>query len=76
MSVNHKSEFELFEPFSFPVSDRDFQGWCGNRPKCVATAVTDYGVAIRDTKDQSKTTLYFTHEEFDAFKAAIKRGDL
>ena len=63
--------------FRFPVKDSDFRhGWCGNRPKCVSVAVTDAGVAIRDTKDETKNTLFFTHDEFEAFKDAVKRNDI
>lgn len=61
--------------FRFPVRDSDFRsGWCGNRPQCVAVAVTAEGVAIRDTKDEGKTTLFFDHDEFSAFKQAVLDG--
>ena len=59
-----------------PLKDEDFQvsGWCGNRPKCVQIAVKPEGVAIRDSKDSTKTTLTFTHEEWDAFIKGVNSG--
>ena len=56
--------------------DEDFvkSGWCGNRPQCVAVARTSAGVAVRDTKDTDKTTLVFTHEEWDLFTKGVKDG--
>lgn len=58
-------------------ADKDFKvsGWCGNRPKCVAVAIKGHGVALRDTKDQSKTTLQFTHSEWKAFIKGAKAGE-
>ncbi len=32
------------------------------------------GVAIRDTKDEAKTTLFFTPAEWDAFSRGMKAG--
>ncbi len=64
--------------FTFKVEDSDFQssmGWCGNRPQCVLVAVKPEGVAIRDSKDASKRTLFFTREEFAAFVGGIKDGE-
>jgi hypothetical protein len=63
--------------FRFPVKDSEFRhGWCGNRPKCVAVAVTEHGVAVRDTKDKAKNTLFFTTDEWSAFTDAVKHGDV
>jgi hypothetical protein len=61
---------------SIPLKDDDFQvsGWCGNRPKCVQVAIKPEGVAVRDSKDGSKTTLTFTHDEWDAFVKGVKDG--
>jgi hypothetical protein len=67
----------LKKKFSFPVKDNDFtsaQGWCGNRAKCVTVARKPKGVAIRDSKDSSKKTLFFTNEEFTAFIGGVKAG--
>jgi hypothetical protein len=64
--------------FRFQVSDEDFKtsfGWCGNRPKCVMVAVKPEGIAIRDSKDPTNTTLYFTREEFVAFANGIRAGE-
>jgi hypothetical protein len=59
-----------------PLKDEDFRvsGWCGNRPKCVQVAVKREGVAIRDSKDPEKSTLTFTHEEWDAFVKGVRDG--
>lgn len=58
-------------------ADTDFKvsGWCGNRPKCVSVAVKSHGVAVRDTKDSSKTTLKFTRGEWKAFVKGVKAGE-
>ncbi len=60
-----------------PLKDEDFQvsGWCGNRPKCVQVAMKREGVAVRDSKDHKKTTLTFTHEEWDVFTKGVKSDD-
>lgn len=42
---------------------------------CVAIAMDDQVVAVRDTKSQGTPDLYFTHEEWRAFTAGIKRGE-
>ena len=63
--------------FSFSVKDNDFlsaAGWCGNRAKCVTVARKLEGVAIRDSKDSSKKTLFFTNKEFTAFIGGVKAG--
>jgi hypothetical protein len=63
--------------FTFQLKDDDFKvsGWCGNRPQCVQVAVKPQGVALRDSKDTSKTTLYFTKSEWNAFTKGVKAGD-
>ncbi len=48
------------DDFSFEVSDDQFKksSWSKNNPKtCVMIAVTDKGVAVRDSKDPKKKTL-------------------
>lgn len=42
---------------------------------CVAVAVTTNGVAVRDTKDEAKTTLNFTGSEWATFVDAVKKGE-
>lgn len=39
---------------------------------CVSVKITDVQVMIRDTKDATKTTLTFTHGEWDAFIKGAK----
>lgn len=58
--------------------DEDYKksSWSKNNPKtCVAVAVGKEGVAVRDTKDASKTTLRFSTEEWEAFLAGVKAGE-
>ena len=57
--------------------DLDFKvsGWCKNRRNCVSVAVKSHGVAVRDTKDPSKTTLKFTQSEWKAFVKGVKNGE-
>ena len=39
---------------------------------CVAVAINNVGVGVRDSKDETKTTLNFTHKEWDAFIKGVK----
>lgn len=41
---------------------------------CVAVAITPAGVAVRDTKDATKTTLSFSCNEWAIFVEAVKQG--
>ena len=62
----------------FPVLDKDFQksSWSKNNPKtCVMVATKPEGVAVRDSKDPSKRTLYFSHDEWAAFVAGVRDGE-
>jgi hypothetical protein len=42
---------------------------------CVAVAQKPEGVAVRDTKDPKNKTLFFSHEEWNAFTAGVKAGE-
>jgi ribosomal protein S26 len=63
--------------FSFPVADKNFKKSARSRiiTWCVSVAVTPRGVAVRDTKDRRKRTLFFTHNEWKAFVAGVKDGE-
>lgn len=64
--------------FCFAVEDKDFNksSWSKNNPKtCVLVAKKEEGVAIRDSKDKTKKTLFFNHKEWDAFKKAVKADE-
>jgi hypothetical protein len=64
--------------FSFPVTGGDFRksSWSKNNPKTyVMVAKKSEGVAIRDSKDPEKETLFFTHEEWGAFKNGVAGGE-
>lgn len=62
----------------FAVSDRDFvkSSFSKNNPKtCVTVAIKPEGIAIRDSKDQSKVTQFYSHAEWKAFLKGVKRGE-
>lgn len=42
---------------------------------CVAVKVTSDSVLVRDTKDPAKTTLSYSHGEWDAFLKGVKSGE-
>lgn len=63
---------------SFEVKDDDFKKskWSRNNPKtCVLVAVKSEGVAVRDSKDAGKNTLFFTLGEWSAFTKGVKDGE-
>ncbi len=43
--------------------------------QCVQVAIREDGIGVRDSKDDSKTTLCFTPSEWDAFVAGVKAGE-
>ncbi|HAP74182.1 TPA: DUF397 domain-containing protein [Candidatus Campbellbacteria bacterium] len=62
----------------FVVHDSDFKksSWSRNNPKtCVMVAIKPEGVAVRDSKDQSKQTLFFSHDEWNAFVQGVKGNE-
>lgn len=64
--------------FTFQVKDDDFvkSSWSKNNPKtCVMIAKKKQGVAIRDSKDPNKKTLFFTPLEWKAFIRGAKDGE-
>ena len=42
---------------------------------CVSVKITPDGVGVRDTKDTKKTTLNYTHKEWEIFVAGVKNGE-
>ena len=64
--------------FSFPVNDEDFKisRWSKNNPKtCVMVAVKKEGIALRDSKDLTKQTLFFNYDEWNAFVKGVKTDE-
>ena len=62
----------------FKVKDTDFKvsRWTGGIiARCVAVAIKPVGVAVRNSLDPSKKTIYFTREEWNAFIRGVKDGD-
>lgn len=47
----------------------------GSNGSCVEVAITDEGVAVRDTKDRSKAPHIYTRAEWDAFIGGVKDGE-
>lgn len=64
--------------FGFSVEDKHFRksSWSKNNPKtCVEVAQRPEGVAVRDSKDKEQQTLFFTHQEWNAFIKGVKSGE-
>jgi len=63
--------------FRFPVKNEDFRKSAQSRiiTWCVAVAITPKGVAVRDTKDRKKKTLFFTKGEWRVFVKGVKSGE-
>ncbi|GIE35369.1 DUF397 domain-containing protein [Actinoplanes italicus] len=47
----------------------------GSNGACVEVAITDEGVAVRDTKDRNKPAHIYTHAEWSAFIDGVKDGE-
>ena len=47
----------------------------GKKFVCVSVKISDDKVQVRDTKDSTKTTLTFTHPEWQAFLKGVKGGE-
>lgn len=60
-----------FQDGDFKVSAACSTGGVFN---CVAVAITQDGIGVRDTKDAAKTTLSFSRDEWTAFVEAAKQG--
>ena len=61
----------------FAVKDREFNLPPATRPPqsfCVAVAVKKAGVALRSSRDPSKTTVFFDHKEWAVFLDGVRRG--
>lgn len=62
----------------FSVNDEDFKksSWSKNNPKtCVTVAIKPDGVALRDSKDATKNTQFYSNAEWAAFIAGVKSGE-
>lgn len=60
------------------VRDRDFKtsSWSKNNPKtCVAVAIKPNGVAVRNSNDPTKNTVFFTNDEWFAFVKGVKNNE-
>lgn len=68
------------EPFSFPVDDSHFVKSSYTNPggiinRCVSVAIRPEGVAVRNSNDETKKTVFFTVQEWDAFIKGAKDGE-
>lgn len=66
--------------FSFPVDDSQFKKSSYSHPggiitKCVEVAHTSHGVAMRNSNDPTKNTVFFTKDEFSAFLKGAVAGE-
>jgi len=60
------------------VKDEDFivSSWSKNNPKtCVAVAIKNEGVAVRNSNDPDCETVFFSYDEWKAFIAGVKTGE-
>ena len=60
--------------------DKDFKKSSYSNPggiisTCVAVAIKPDGVAVRNSNDQTKTTVYFTVQEWKHFISGTKDGE-
>ena len=70
-----KDEYKM--KHTFAVRDEDFKptSWSKNNPKtCVAVAIKPEGVAVRNSNDPTKNTVFFTTTEWEMFVKGVK-GD-
>jgi hypothetical protein len=68
------------EKFSFPVNDSDFKKSSFTNPGgiinvCVAVAIKPEGVAVRNSNDLTKNTVFFTRAEWTAFTKGVRNGE-
>ena len=61
----------------FPVEDGDFKVSKKTSPfiNCVQVAIKPEGIAVRDSKDSAKDTLFFNKTEWQAFIDGVKNGE-
>lgn len=64
----------------FEVKDEDFKkskksGNWGGVPVCVEVAMKPEGVAVRNSQDPSKNTVFFSREEWGAFIEGVKDNE-
>jgi len=65
------------KPFSFVVEDQDFRKASSSQltNSCVMVAQRPEGVAIRNSKDPNRMTLFYTHTEWEAFTEGVRQGE-
>jgi len=66
----------MIKPFGIKDEDFTISSWSKNNPKtCVAVATKIEGVAVRNSNDPNRQTVYFYHDEWRAFIAGVKAGE-
>ncbi|MEK7551350.1 MAG: DUF397 domain-containing protein [Patescibacteria group bacterium] len=68
------------ERFQFEVQDNEFVKSSFTNPggiinHCVAVAIKDEGVAVRNSNDPTKNTVFFTTEEWRRFLAGVHNDE-
>ena len=64
----------------FPVNDEDFKKSSYTHPggiinHCVAVAIKPEGVAVRNSNDTTKNTVFFTNDEWRAFTQGVHNNE-
>jgi hypothetical protein len=81
MSDFHGEQYPQFDDKehlrSVQFADNEFRksGQTLMRRVCVMVAHRDGTVAVRDSKDATRTTLYFNEDEWRAFVLGVKAGE-
>jgi len=71
---------DLKMKFKFSVEDSAFKKSSYTNPggiinRCVAVAITPDGVAVRNSNDKSKNTVFYTRNEWKAFIDGVKNNE-
>ena len=66
--------------FSFSVDDSDFKKSSYTNPggiinRCVSVAIRPEGIAVRNSNDETKNTVFFTNDEWKAFVSGVKNNE-
>ena len=66
----------MCKPFKVKAEDFKVSSWSKNNPKtCVAVAIKNEGVAVRNSNDSARKTVFFSHDEWQPFLKGAKKGE-
>lgn len=59
------------------ISDKDFRksSYSNGGTDCVEIAQKDNTIAVRNSKDVNKNTVFFTRSEWEAFVSGVKNNE-